>query len=236
MSRSGRSPVTLMAVLVSTASAGAWPPTVIDFDTYPDGSMVQPSDRFTTQYSTVGVEFTDGGATGPAPSGNPCSISPPNHAYATTIVAYFVDPCTGIQSATDYAGTQQDSCWAPGEGIDMYWYDANGNLLDHQFNSGGGNFVALSTPQPVIARLEMQCILQGIDNFTFSEPVAVLRGDMDCNGLLEIEDVEPFVLALINAPAYMAAYATCDIRRADMNCDRKEDGLDVQGFTDALVP
>ena len=231
----GSSASLAMVVMVSAASAGAWPPTVVNFDTYPDGSMVQPSDRFTTQYSTVGVEFTDGGATGPAPSGNPCSISPPNHAYAATIVAYFVDPCTGVPSVTDYAGTQQDSCWAPGEGIDMYWYDANGNQLDHQFNTGGGNFVALSTPQPVIARLEMKCILQGIDNFTFNAPVAVIRGDMDCDNDVDLDDIEPFVLALIDAPAYIASHAACDIRRADMNCDRKEGGLDVQGFTDVLT-
>lgn len=227
--------VTLLNFLAATAVAGIPTPVVVNFDTFPDGSAVQPSDRFTTQYSTVGVEFTDGGATGPAPSGNACSYSPPNHAYAKMIVAYFVDPCTSVPSVTDYAGTRQDFCWVSGEGIDMYAYDADGNLLDHQFNSGGGNFLAFSFPQPIIARLEMICILQGIDDFTFNPPVPVLKGDMNCDGELDMQDVEPFALALIDAVGYGNAHPACDIRRADMNCDRAINGLDVQGFVDAQL-
>lgn len=227
--------VTLLSTLAANALAGIPPPVVVNFDTYPDGSMVQTSDRFTTQYSTVGVEFTDGGATGPAPSGNACSYSAPNHAYAKVIIAYFVDPCTGSPSVTDYAGTRQDFCWVPGEGIDMYAYDADGILLDNQFNSGGGNFLAFSFPQPIIARLEMTCILQGIDNFTFNSPVPVLRGDMNCDGDVDLQDESPFALALIDPSAYASANPNCDIRRADMNCDRAINGLDIQGFVDALL-
>jgi hypothetical protein len=227
--------ITLLNSLAATALAGIPIPVVVNFDTYPDGSAVQPSDSFTTQYSTVGVEFTDGGATGPAPSGNACSYSPPNHAYANVIVAYFVDPCTGIPSITDYAGTRQDFCWVSGEGIDMYAYDADGNLLDNQFNAGGGNFLAFSFPQPIIARLEMTCILQGIDDFTFNAPVPALKGNMNCDAEVDLLDVDPFVLALIDPSAYTSANPNCDIRRADMNCDRAINGLDIQGFVDALL-
>lgn len=225
----------VIVLAYQSALAGAPNPTVVNFDTYPDGATVEPDDRFTIQYSTVGVKFTDGGDSGPAPSGNACSFSAPNHAYADRIVAYFVDPCTGIPSTTDYAGTRQDFCWVPGEGIDMYAYDAQGNLLDHQFNAGGGNFVAFSYPEPVIARLEMFCVLQGIDDLAFNTPAAAPKGDMNCDTEVDMLDVAPFALALIDAPAYDASFAPCDVRRADMNCDRRVDALDVQGFVNALI-
>ncbi len=227
----------LFALFVAGQSALAGGPSavVVNFDTYPDGSMVEPDDRYTIQYSTLGVEFADGGASGPAPSGNACSYSAPNHAYADWIIAYFVDPCTGVPSVTHYAGTRQDFCSAPGEGIDMYTYDAHGNLLDHQFNAGGGNFVAFSYPEPVIARLEMHCLLQGIDDFTFVAPLPVLKGDMNCDEAVDATDLTSFALALIDAPAYRGSFAPCDFRRADMNCDRRIDALDVQDFIDALI-
>jgi hypothetical protein len=208
---------------------------IINFDTFPDGSPVQTADRFTTQYSVWGVEFSDGASSGPAPSANACSYSPPNHAYAELIIATFVDPCTGIPSSTDFAGTRQDFCWVSGEGIDMYAYDANGNEIGHQFNSGGGNFASFSFPQPIIARVEMHCILQGIDDFTFNTPANVLTGDMDCNAVVNMPDIAPFVLALIDPAAYVSLHPFCDIRRADLNCDRKVDGLDISFFVMKLL-
>jgi len=227
----------LALAFVAASGAIARAIVVVNFDTYPGGAAVQIGETLTTQWSSMGVEFSDGAGGGPGPSGPACSYSPPNHAASGgLIVAIFVDPCTGVPSVTDLAGTRQDFCWVPGEGIDMYWYDAGGGLLHQEFNAGGGNLTTFGTAQPAIARLHMFHIGQGIDDFQFNTPAPVLRGDMECDGDVDDFDVEPFVLALIDAPTYIAAYPTCDIRRADMNCDRKVDGLDVQGFTDAAVP
>ncbi|MFO0972551.1 MAG: hypothetical protein U1A27_03800 [Phycisphaerae bacterium] len=220
---------TLTGLWATVASAA-----LVNFDQYPDGSPVV-SGYLTTQWSTVGVEFSDGQGFGPQPSMNACSYSAPNHAYAARIIATFVDPCTGIPSVTDSAGTRQDLCWVPGEGIDMFWYDASGGLLHHEFNAGGGNLLTFSTPQPIIARLEMVCVLQGIDDFVFSTPQPVLRGDMNCDTAVNAGDVEPFVLALVAPDEYGALFPACDIRRADMNCDRKVNGADAQGFVTALI-
>ncbi|MBX3393770.1 MAG: hypothetical protein KF841_00235 [Phycisphaerae bacterium] len=55
-------------------------------------------------------------------------------------------------------------------------------------------------------------------------------GDMDGSGICDLEDVTPFVLALIDQPL------TPDhVARADMNCDGAADGRDVQLFVDALI-
>lgn len=219
-------------VVATTATATT---VVVNFDQYPGGAPVLPGDVLTTQWSMVGVEFSDGAGGGPGPSGNNCSLSPPNHAYASAIIATFVDPCTGVPSVTDSAGTRQDLCWVPGEGIDMYWYDENGVELHHEFNAGGGNLTSFSTPEPAIARLGMTCLLQGIDDFVFNSPQAILRGDLNCDVAVDTNDVSPFALALIAPDEYGALHPDCHFRRADMNCDRLVNGADIQPFVSVLL-
>lgn len=61
---------------------------------------------------------------------------------------------------------------------------------------------------------------------------APLLGDMNCDGLVNLADVPLFVDALLgtyNVPG-------CDVNLANMNGDAAIDGLDTQGFVDALVP
>lgn len=174
-----------LAGLIGLLLAGSAEATIrIDFDTYPGGGAVPPGASIGDQWQSLGVRFTDG-AGGPAgASNNSCSISAPNHAYATPIVAWFVDPITLTPALTDYVGAAQDYCWVPGEGIDMRAYDLAGNLIASRFNppgseNGSGRFEAISFPSAVIARVEFHCVLQGIDNFEFGAPTAldVVRGD-----------------------------------------------------------
>ena len=61
------------------------------------------------------------------------------------------------------------------------------------------------------------------------------RGDLNCDGLVDLSDVDPFVMALVDPAGYAAQYPDCDIMNADMNGDTVIDGLDVQGFVDALL-
>ena len=63
-----------------------------------------------------------------------------------------------------------------------------------------------------------------------------ITGDMNCDGLVDLADIAPFVLALTNPSAYASAYPACQLSRADMNADTKQDGKDIQLFVKALVP
>lgn len=150
---------------------------IIDFDTYLGGGGVPPGATIYDQWKGLGVLFSDlaGGPVGA--SNNSCSLTAPNHAYAATIVARFVDPATGAQALTAQAGTAQDNCWVPGEGIAMRAYGLDGALLGSIFNSGAGHFETFSFASAVIARVEMDCVLQGIDNFVFDAPTLVAVGD-----------------------------------------------------------
>jgi hypothetical protein len=162
--------LTMCVIPVSSAHGGD---VLIDFDTYPDTSPVPSGPTVSNQWASLGVVFTNAFAV----PNLACSLSVPNHvaqSFSTNpVIALFLDPATGGPGVTDFAGTAQDLCWAPGEGIDMRAYDINGNLIGHIFNSGAGNFEAFSFPEPVIARIEMYSIGQGIDNFRFNTPVAL---------------------------------------------------------------
>jgi len=61
-------------------------------------------------------------------------------------------------------------------------------------------------------------------------------GDLNCDCRVNLGDVDPLVLALLDPAAYASAYPLCDINQADLNGDTLEDGLDVASFLDLLVP
>jgi len=60
-------------------------------------------------------------------------------------------------------------------------------------------------------------------------------GDMNCDGVINLADIEPYALALVDQAAYQAAYPKCNIVRADMNGDATGDGADLQVFVNALL-
>jgi hypothetical protein len=66
-------------------------------------------------------------------------------------------------------------------------------------------------------------------------PVAVgLPGDMNCDGIVNNFDIDPFVLALSDPGAYQAAFPNCDINNADANGDGQINNFDIDPFV-ALI-
>ncbi|TWT45357.1 hypothetical protein RAS1_17800 [Phycisphaerae bacterium RAS1] len=57
-----------------------------------------------------------------------------------------------------------------------------------------------------------------------------LRGDLNCDGSVDILDINAFVLALSDPAAYGSAYPACDRDLADMNGDGSVDILDINPF------
>jgi hypothetical protein len=68
--------------------------------------------------------------------------------------------------------------------------------------------------------------------FTCADP---MPGDLDCDGVVNSDDVSPFVLALVDPTAYQATYPGCTPMRADMNEDGVVDGQDIQFFVNRLL-
>ncbi|HVP12975.1 MAG TPA: hypothetical protein VMV94_17505 [Phycisphaerae bacterium] len=75
--------------------------------------------------------------------------------------------------------------------------------------------------------------------FTF-QVQGMLRGDLNCDGVVDTGDISHFVQALVDPAGYAAdhdgsPYSACQRIRADMNADNLEDGLDIRSFVDALL-
>ncbi len=65
--------------------------------------------------------------------------------------------------------------------------------------------------------------------------VAVPCGDLNCDGLVNAFDIDPFVLALTSPEVYVAQFPDCDIMRADINGDGLVNAFDIDPFVDCLV-
>ncbi len=65
-------------------------------------------------------------------------------------------------------------------------------------------------------------------------PPALAYGDLNCDGVIDPADIDPFVLALTDPAAYEAAYPGCEILRGDCNHDGVVDFDDVNPFISLL--
>ncbi|MGE0479383.1 MAG: hypothetical protein AB7Q17_02815, partial [Phycisphaerae bacterium] len=62
-----------------------------------------------------------------------------------------------------------------------------------------------------------------------------IKGDLNCDGVFDNFDIDPFVLGLINPAGYAAAYPQCSLNHADMNCDGSVDNFDIDVFVNCLI-
>ncbi len=64
---------------------------------------------------------------------------------------------------------------------------------------------------------------------------ACALGDMNCDGAVDNGDIDAFVLALLDASGYAAAYPECSLSNADMNGDGSVDNGDIDAFVQCLI-
>jgi hypothetical protein len=65
--------------------------------------------------------------------------------------------------------------------------------------------------------------------------VPIIPGDMNCDGMPNGADIQPFLLALSDPAGYASNYPLCDVNRGDMNTDTSVDIDDVPGFVAWLL-
>ena len=63
-----------------------------------------------------------------------------------------------------------------------------------------------------------------------------LTGDLNCDGIVDAFDIEPFLLALFQPDEYSNLYPDCDINLADINGDGAINAFDIEGFLALLFP
>ncbi len=62
-----------------------------------------------------------------------------------------------------------------------------------------------------------------------------IRGDMNCDGVVNFNDIDGFVVALVGEAAYEAAYPNCAHIQADTSQDMSVDFGDIDSFIAALI-
>jgi len=62
-----------------------------------------------------------------------------------------------------------------------------------------------------------------------------LRGDLNCDGAVDFDDINPFVTALVGRAGYEAAYPWCNWLNADINGNGAVDFDDINPFVSCLV-
>ena len=61
-------------------------------------------------------------------------------------------------------------------------------------------------------------------------------GDLNCDGVVNNFDIDPFVLALTNPTKYAQQFPNCDRRLADCNGDEEVNNFDIDPFVRLLTP
>jgi hypothetical protein len=66
--------------------------------------------------------------------------------------------------------------------------------------------------------------------------VALLLGDLNCDGAVNNRDIDPFVLALTNPSKYAKQFPDCDRMLGDINEDGRLNNFDIDPFVKLLAP
>lgn len=68
-----------------------------------------------------------------------------------------------------------------------------------------------------------------------STAAPIVPGDLNCDGLIDGDDIHPFVLALVNPAAYAIAFPACNVLNGDLNGDQQVTVQDAAPFTALLL-
>jgi len=78
-------------------------------------------------------------------------------------------------------------------------------------------------------------LIGGPDVYEVEELQLFELGDLNCDGAVDLLDVQPFILAISDAADYAASFPDCDASLADTNGDGTTNLLDVGAFIDLLT-
>ncbi|HPF38420.1 MAG TPA: hypothetical protein P5081_16860 [Phycisphaerae bacterium] len=102
-------------------------------------------------------------------------------------------------------------------------------------NVVANTFVSVNTA-PAVSPASPAAVLPVESMLTFTvDDTTPLRGDMNCDGIVDSRDVAPFSVALTDAASYPGMYPFCMISQADVNNDTSIDTNDISEFVACLL-
>lgn len=129
--------------------------------------------------------------------------------------------------------------------------DAQDGLLLVLLNQGGRMF---GVPAGFVAPPSGDALLRGDVDGDGDDDLAIVQatgglalmlnqacipaadGDLNCDGLVNFFDIDPFVVALITPDVYPTLYPGCNLLNADMNGDARVNFFDIDPFVARLIP
>jgi hypothetical protein len=178
-----------------------------------------------------------------------------------TVQAMFGPPGPGPvpQLAITEGANRRDTASGPVSGFNFFTFNSIGDHSHLAYTLLGDGVNPVDGPSGVyaipfnltsqsLATSETYYLLVGkgvaVDDPLFESAIAVAQatlvpdvvpGDMDCNGILDEEDIAGFVLAMLDPAGYSSTYPSCNMQNGDMSGDEFVNGKDVQSFTIALL-
>ncbi|MEW6250660.1 MAG: hypothetical protein AB1716_08420 [Planctomycetota bacterium] len=118
---------------------------------------------------------------------------------------------------------------------DMRQYDLS---IDGRHARTGALLDNAAFPPPFVSWGDITQGGSSLSRWSFFEFGVVAQapvGDLNCDGVVNFNDINPFVLALTDPLAYMHAYWACNILNGDTNRDGIVDFADISPFVALLV-
>lgn len=122
-----------------------------------------------------------------------------------------------------------------GDPVDI---DGNGQADDNAFIDVFNNDDAILTPDGDLyftADLYDAALVALGQAFMVVDLTPGLAGDMNCDGVVSVADIGPFVLALTDPAGYAAQFPDCDINNGDLNADQMVSVSDIGPFVALLT-
>ena len=124
---------------------------------------------------------------------------------------------------------------ATGPGTLSYQWRHNANII------GGATADILDIDPVELADAgDYDCVVTNSGGSVISNPATLTvyscgSGDMNCDGITDLFDINPFVLAATNPNAWQQQYPGCNILNGDCNKDTVFDLFDINAFVDLLA-
>ena len=99
------------------------------------------------------------------------------------------------------------------------------------FSDQGGLWISMQLRAAPLDRQIVEQMAKKTEELTF-----YTRGDVNCDGLVNNFDIDPFVLALTNPTGYFAAFPNCNMLLADCNGDGAVNNFDIDPLVKLLTP
>lgn len=129
-----------------------------------------------------------------------------------------------------HVGTPADDALFPAYAqLQQFTLTPTGTLEHIATHTGSGGPVAITQSAGTLRTYSI-----GVDGL-FAFETAPLAGDLNCDGVVNTSDIDPFVAALLDPAAYASQFPSCDRDRADLNADGNINTSDIDPFVAKLL-